>query len=234
MEVAPPPLDRAEPLRRLAEQRRGQHPPNYGRTFPPEVLTPDEVRALIRACPARGPSGVRNRAIIAVLWRSGLRVGEAMALYPKDVDVAACTIRVLHGKGDKWRLIGVDPEAMAVLERWVECRRRLGVPPRAPLFCTIAANNLGHPVRTAYVRDMLKRVGRKAGIEKRVHPHGLRHTHAFELAQEGTPLHVIKAQLGHTSVATTERYIDHLAPVELIRAIQARSWPATNGNGNGH
>jgi integrase len=59
---------------------------------------------------------------------------------------------------------------------------------------------------------------------KRVHAHGLRHTHAFELATEGTPLHIIQAQLGHASVATTDRYIRHLNPAAVVEAMKSRVW----------
>ena len=69
---------------------------------------------------------------------------------------------------------------------------------------------------------MIQRMAKRAKIEKRVHPHGLRHTHAYELANEGTPLHVIQQQLGHSSLATTDRYISHLSPQAVIKAMKAR------------
>jgi integrase/recombinase XerD len=64
----------------------------------------------------------------------------------------------------------------------------------------------------------MPRLARRAGIEKRVHPHGLRHTHAAELALEGQPMNLIQAQLGHSSLATTSRYLAHIAPAELVHA----------------
>jgi site-specific recombinase XerD len=206
--------------------RLGQKPPNFGKRYPAEVLTPAEIHRLIAACPRRGPSGLRNRALIVVLWRAGLRITEALELQPKDVDLDALTITILHGKGDKRRVVGIDPQAGAVITVWLQERAKLGVGPRAPLFCTIARsyNGRGNPIRSAYVRECLKNLARRAGIEKRVHPHGLRHTHAYELANEGTPLHLIQAQLGHTSLATTDRYVRHLAPVLALRAVQARTW----------
>lgn len=205
--------------------RRGQTPANAGRRFPAEVLTSDEVLRLIAACSNRGPSGLRNRALVVVLWRGGLRVAEALALEVRDVDANVGTLYVRHGKGDKSRRIGIDPQAMAVIERWIDCRARLGITSRSPLFCTIAIDTRGHPLWSSYVRDMVKQRAAKAGIDKRVHPHALRHTHAFELANEGTPLHLIQAQLGHTSLATTDRYVRHIAPVALVAAMQARTWP---------
>ena len=77
-------------------------------------------------------------------------------------------------------------------------------------------------MHSAVVRECFKDLARRAGIEKRVHPHGFRHTHASELAREGVPLHIIRAQLGHQDLATTARYVDHLAPWEVIDAIRNR------------
>jgi site-specific recombinase XerD len=67
-------------------------------------------------------------------------------------------------------------------------------------------------------------VARKAGIEEHVHHHGLRHTHAYELMMEGVSVAIIQQQLGHTSLATTDRYVSHLAPVDLISHMQQRDW----------
>lgn len=75
---------------------------------------------------------------------------------------------------------------------------------------------------TAYVRQMLPRLARKAGIAKRVHAHGLRHTHAAELRREGKDIGAISKQLGHSSISTTARYLDHIAPEDVARAIAGR------------
>ena len=184
------------------------------------MLTEDEVRRLLRACSPKAPTGIRNRALIALLYRGGLRIGEALALRPKDLDASVGTVRVLRGKGDRSRTVGLDPGAFALVDRWMDVRKNLGVGGREPLFCTLR----GAPMKDAYVRVLLPRLARKAGIEKRVHAHGLRHTHAFELACEGHPLHVIQAQLGHQSLATTDRYVRHLAPRQVIEVMRARSW----------
>ena len=70
----------------------------------------------------------------------------------------------------------------------------------------------------------MPRLARRAGIEKRVHAHGLRHTHAAELAYEGAPMNLIQAQLGHSSLATTSRYLAHIAPAQLVEVMRARTW----------
>ena len=87
-------------------------PANKGRKLPPEPLTAEEVKGLIRACSKRASTGVRNRALIVVLYRAGLRISEALALLPKDLDAQASTIRVLHGKGDHDRVVGLDAGAL--------------------------------------------------------------------------------------------------------------------------
>lgn len=191
-----------------------------GQRFPIETLTPDEVRALLRQCSTRSTTGTRNMALIVVLYRSGLRISEALALLQKDLDAATNTIRVLHGKGDRSRVVALDTGAWAVLQRWMDRRAALGFGGRVPVFSTLK----GESMKRSYVAAMLKRLAAKAGIEKRVHPHGLRHTHSFELASEGVPVHEIQAQLGHSSLATTDRYVRHLNPVARIERMRARDW----------
>lgn len=208
----------------LSDYRLGRPSPNRGKRFPPEPLSAREVLALMDAC-GRGPAGIRNRALIVTLWRAGLRAGEALALYPKDVNLAAGTVAVLHGKGDRNRLVGLDDAAAAVIERWLRERRRLELAGRHPLFCVISHPTRGRPLHDAYVRNLLPKLAAKAGIEKRVHAHGLRHTHAFELISEGLPVTVIRRQLGHTSLRVTARYVDHLNPADVVAAIRARPWP---------
>lgn len=178
------------------------------------------VYRLLRTCPGRAPTGIRNRALIVVGYRAGLRLAEALALHPKDLHREAATIAVLHGKGNRARTVGLDPAAFSLIERWIDVRASRGINGRAPLFCTLD----GQSLMTAYVRALLPRLALKAGIEKRVHFHGLRHTMAAELAREGQPMNLIQAQLGHSSLATTSRYLNHIAPRELIAAMKAREW----------
>lgn len=208
----------------LPGYRLGMKPSNAGRKYPAEVLSREEVGRLLAACSRRGAAGVRNRALIVVMWRAGLRVKEALDLHRKDIDLQAGTITVLHGKGDRRRTVGIDPQAAAVIEQWIFRRRALGIGPASPLFCTISRPRPGRRMHDSCVRETLKDLARKAGIEKRVHPHGLRHTHAAELAREGVPVHIIRRQLGHGSLATTERYIDHLSPTDVISVMQQRAW----------
>jgi site-specific recombinase XerD len=194
-------------------------PANKGRKLPPELLTPDEVRALLAACSTTAPTGIRNRALLAVLYRAGLRLDEALALAPADVDVGGGTVHVGHGDGRR-RVAGIDASALAIVEEWLAVRAGLPLCPVAPLFCTMT----GGPLQPAYVRQLLPRLADKAGIRKRVHAQGLRHTHAAELAAEGLPAEVIQEQLGHESLASTDRYLRRIPPKDRIGALQRRQW----------
>ncbi len=116
--------------------------------------------------------------------------------------------------------MALDPASVAVVQRWLEVRSKLGIRNNQPLFSTLA----GGPISAPYVRQMLKRMALRAGIDKRVHPHGLRHSAAAEMAQEGVPINVIQRALGHSNAATTSRYLDHLAPQQVIDAMRDRTW----------
>jgi site-specific recombinase XerD len=127
-------------------------------------------------------------------------------------------LRVLHGKGNKFRTVAMDEEGFAALESWEALRATYGAKSMDPLFCTAKLTK----VDPCHFRHLLPRLARAAGIAKRVHPHGLRHTCAAELAAEGLPMNMIQAQLGHNSLATTSTYLAHIAPTQLVAIMQNR------------
>lgn len=192
-------------------------PTNRGKKFPAEILTEQEVKALLYATNDRCPTGLRNRALIATLYGAGLRIQEALDLRPADVNVQEQSIRILHGKGDEARFVGIDQGALVHVVRWIDARKVLRLPGRI-LFCTLG----GGPIAQSYVRAMLGRMRHRAGIDKRVHPHGLRHTHATELERAGVAVTVIQKQLGHTHLNTTATYLDHISPSARITQIGQR------------
>jgi site-specific recombinase XerD len=185
-----------------------------------DLLTNDEVELLMRQCSRRAPTGVRNRALIAVLWRCGLRIGEALALAVKDFDPESGRLVVQRGKGGKRRVVGVDAGTVALVTRWLEARRKRNIANGSPLFCSLA----GKPMDQSYVRHLLPRLGRKAGIERRVHAHGLRHAFAVDLVRSGAPLYVVRDALGHSSVATTQVYLSRVGAHEAVDAMRNREW----------
>jgi site-specific recombinase XerD len=195
-------------------------PPNKGRKLPPELLTVDDVRAVLAACSAGAPTGLRNRALVVALYRAGLRLEEALTLAPADVDLAGGVIRTRQPGAGRARVAGIDPGGLAVIEAWMGARAALELADGSPLFCTLS----GGPLQPAYVRQLLPRLAEKAGIAKRVHAQGLRYSHAVELAAEGLPAEVIQAQLGHGSLASTDRYLRRIPPRDRIGALQRRKF----------
>lgn len=186
--------------------------------YPAEVLTKDEIRRLLGACGTKTRTARRNRALIVVMYRAGLRLAEALALRPCDVDLDRGAIRVLRGKGSTARTVGIDRWGLGVVTGWLAEHRALGWSGGEPIFCS----GSGRAVTQAYVRRRLPELARSAGIHKRIHAHGLRHTHAAELRAEGIDLAVIRRQLGHASLLTTVRYLDHLEPESVVGVMATR------------
>ncbi len=187
-----------------------------GQRFPVEILNPEEVQALIDNASKRFASGIRDRALIATLYRAGLRVSEALDLMPKDVDLVSGVVQVLDGKGHKARVVAVDDGTLELLRRWIDARTKRGINGKNRLFCTLAGGELSR----VQVTQRLKALAEKAGIEKRVHPHGLRHARAVDLVRRGVAMPTIQAALGHTSLATTQTYVNHIAPTAVIDAMR--------------
>lgn len=226
--VAPSPFDRRGYLRSpvtYPSYRLGGPAPNRGMILRPEPLTPAEVLALMVAC-GTGPAGNRNRALLTFGVRAGLRCAEALALVPRDVDLDRGRVHVLRGKGGKDRWVDFDPGACALVGQWMIERAALGFGAERPIICVMVGPTAGLPVNGAYVRALMKQLQERAGIDHRCHFHGLRHTYASWLLDQGVPMHVIKTMLGHSSVATTERYADHIGNAAAMSAVrQMVAWP---------
>ena len=165
-----------------------RHAHNKGKKFPPDPLTPHEAQAIIDACP-QNKTGIRNRALLTLMYRSGLRVGEALSLRPSSLDFAAHSIRLLDTKNGQAQTRGFHPSADEALKRWIALRRGLGLT-AGPLFWHIEAHP-GGPLSTRYVRWLTADLAKRAGVDKRVHPHIFRHTFAAELSRSGADLAAI-------------------------------------------
>lgn len=186
-----------------------------------DLLDQTEVEALLRACSRRAPTGIRNAAMIAVMNRCGLRVSEVTALAVKDVDLNGQTLIVQNGKGGKRRVVGIDKGTCALIERWIDARKKTRIPKRAPLLFTTLD---GNRIDTGYLRHALPRLARKAGITKRVHAHGLRHAYCVALVREGAPITTIRDLLGHSSIAVTDRYTRRIGASEAVEFAKQRVW----------
>lgn len=222
------------------KRRFGRQPddpaPNKSKKYAAEVLSSEELAALIALCSRQAPTGVRNRAMIMLLSRSGLRVSEMLGdptpgrnippMRASGVDFKTHSIRLLNTKSGHPQTRGFHPSVDDALLRWMEARKQLGLARNgAPLFCTLE----GEPVSRQYTTQMLKRLAGKAGIDKRVHPHGLRHTFAVELLREGVDVVTISKLLGHSSISVTNRYLDHLTNEEAISVLVAIDLPPLEG-----
>jgi integrase/recombinase XerC len=192
--------------------REGLAPANPARAVPsprrpkrlPAALPEAEAAALVEAPPGDGPAALRDRAMLELLYGSGLRVSELVGLDVDDVDLAAGLVRVL-GKRRKERIVPFGKAAAAALGRWLaEGRPALAraVASGAPLFLNPRGGRLG--VRS--VARRLERAARAAGLARHVHPHVLRHSFATHLLGNGADLRGIQELLGHASLSTTQRY----------------------------
>lgn len=190
---------------------------------PPEPLATGEVKRLLTACGGESLSAMRNHAMLTVMWRCGLRCSEALSLRLGDVNFEHGSIRIRFGKGRKARTVGADDGTLAVIGVWAEARALAGIGP-GPLFCRVHPQR-GQPLSSRYVRKVMAKLGVEAGIGHRVHPHGLRHSFAVDSVREGIPTPLISRQLGHSSVGTTETYLQGLHPAETVDRYRARVWP---------
>lgn len=207
-----------------AGYRKGVPNPNRDKRYYADTYTRAEITALLDECNC-GKSGIRDRALIVVLWRTGIRVSEALGLRPHDIDFERGILRV---RGTKTRTsdrtVGMDAMCANHLRDWLDIRRdKCGLPPVGYVFCAISRHEVGNQIKPAQTRQKLHRLSAKAGIEKRVHPHGFRHTFAAEMADERQDLRVIQRSLGHSNLATTDRYISHLNPTAVIDVMTGRT-----------
>jgi site-specific recombinase XerD len=173
-----------------------------GRQFPADPPRVDEIIAVMRAAGER-PYGLRLRALIVILWRSGRRISEALALAETDLEPVRGSLLVRCGKGGKRREVGMDDWGWDQLRCWLGFRQTL---PVGPLLCAISQPAAGRPWSDSSVRHTFRRVAARAGVRRRFAPHQLRHAHAVEMAREGVPLNVIQRQLGHANLGITSVY----------------------------
>lgn len=192
-----------------------------GVVTPPDPPRVEEIIAVMRRA-GETDHGLRLRALIVVLWRAGLRIGEAMPLTEPDLDPDRGSIVVRQGKGDKRREVGMDDWGFEQLQPWLA--RRLEMPV-GTLFCVIDGQTRGRPWTPAAARNHLRRISTKAGVRRRFAPHQLRHAHAVEMAREGVSLKVIQRQLGHVNLGVTSVYLDGIDTAEIIDTVHNRRAP---------
>lgn len=189
--------------------------------YPPDPLEPAQALAIIKHIRRRSRKGRRDRAIIAVMWRCGLRCAEVRDLELSDVrrtPKSLVKVRWPKGreKGAPPRDVGLDETTWGLIRDWIEIR---GEQP-GPLF----TSSVGTKLETSNMRRMVRGRAREAGITRRVHPHCFRHTYARDLYLEGVGMvHIMKA-LGHTSLENTARYLGSIGCTESVQVTSEREW----------
>lgn len=174
----------------------------------PEVLTPSEVETLINAPERSSFRGVRDKAILEVLYASGLRVSELCQLKIYDVDDTF--VRVV-GKGGKERYVPIGKRAIDAIDHYLQLFRSLFDSSLCPyLFLT----EKGKKIDRIAIWKMVKFYAKACNIQKNISPHTLRHSFATHLLENGADLRIIQEMLGHASIATTDRYT-HISTQKL-------------------
>lgn len=181
----------------------------------PDVLSVDEIDAMIAAIPADQDEACRNRAIIEMLYGSGLRVSELCNLRISRISVADGMV-IVEGKGAKQRLVPISPEAIDAIEDYMT-RRSLG-PIQPGEEDILFLNRRGRRLTRVMIFYIIRQLAELAGIRKKVSPHTLRHSFATHLLEGGANLRAIQQLLGHESIDTTEIYI-HLDSTQLRRQL---------------
>ena len=185
----------------------------------PKVLSREEISRLMAVPNPRYPTGLRNRVMLQLFYRAGLRRQEVIDLTPADIDFENNLLYIQDSKGGKDRVVPFDGETKTWLLKWKERR-----PESDYFFCTLPGNKMA----PRYVLEMVYRASEKSGVyvqngraKKKVHPHILRHTYATELLEEGFGIHEVQQLLGHSSINTTAVY-SHVRPVQLAKKIRER------------
>ena len=186
--------------------------PKAGRKLP-DVLTIGEIDRIIAAVDTSTTKGLRDSAMLEVLYSCGLRVSELTALRMQDLFFGEGYIRVT-GKGDKQRLVPVSTTARDRIGRYLEVR-----PVRTADSQTLFLNNRGGRLTRVMVFTILKQAALRAGIDKRLSPHTFRHSFATHLIEGGASIRQVQEMLGHESILTTEIYT-HLDGDHLRRTVE--------------
>ena len=181
----------------------------------PEVLSVDEVNTIIQAIDLSKPEGQRNKAIIEVLYGSGLRVSELVNLHMSNVYPEEGYMMV-EGKGSKQRLVPLSPEAIRQIKHWKITRNMLDIKKGNEDYLFL--NRRGTKLTRAMIFTIVKELAEKAGIQKNISPHTFRHSFATHLLENGANLRAIQQLLGHESITTTELYT-HIDVQYLQRTI---------------
>ncbi len=189
----------------------------------PQPLSRDEAKALLAACD-NTTAGIRDKAVLTTLYRGGTRISETLKVRPADINWERKLLVIQEGKGNKSRTIVLDDGALDVLKTWAERRKSLGINGHHPFFCATNKPARGNRLDSSHYRKLVKELQKKAGIERRCHLHGLRHTAASELLEEGFDIATIAGQLGLANISSTSLYLHRLRQYLMNEKLKERTW----------
>lgn len=181
----------------------------------PDVLSVEEIDAMIAAIPDDKDEADRNRAIMEMLYGSGIRVSELCDLRISRFS-ARDALAIIEGKGAKQRIVPVSPGAVEAVGRYLENRNSVNIQPGEEDILFL--NRRGRRLSRVMIFYIVKQLAEAAGIRKNVSPHTLRHSFATHLLEGGANLRAIQQMLGHESIATTEIYV-HLDSSQLRKQL---------------
>ncbi|MCY0870001.1 MAG: site-specific tyrosine recombinase XerD [Firmicutes bacterium] len=187
--------------------------PRHSRPLPSTLLQ-EEVEALLSVVRADKPAGLRDRAMLELLYATGLRVSELIGLRVHDVNVHASFVRCV-GKGGRERIVPYGGPAHRALQAYLEQGRPLLQ--TAASGATLFLNQRGRPLTRQGFWKLLRGYGAEAGLAERTHPHALRHSFATHLLDHGADLRAVQEMLGHADISTTEIYT-HVTSTRLAAA----------------
>jgi len=177
----------------------------------PAVLEQEEAQNLLSIPNKRYITGIRNKAILALMLNCGLRVSEVVNLRPGDLNLGRRKLRVVNGKGRVDRDLIIPEYTTELLREWKKAK-----PKNSGYFFTTIKDkkqgnkfdsSKGSQLSVRYIQFMVKRYAEKAGIEKDITPHTLRHTFATDFIRQGQNVMKLKKILGHSDISTTQIYV---------------------------
>lgn len=210
----------------LHDPAAGVMPPKRKGTLPRSILTKQEVARLLASPDARTPLGLRDRAMLEVLYSTGIRNAELRALRIYDLDLDRGLLRVNEGKNAKDRVVPLGRAASNYLREYIaEARPKLlvGRGSGGATDETVFLSRTGRPLRTLGVIYPIQKHAKRAGIERKITPHTFRHTFATHMLQGRADIRHIQAMLGHSLVATTQIYTR--VDVTDLKAVHRRCHP---------
>jgi integrase/recombinase XerD len=179
--------------------------PKRPERLPANVLTKSEAKRLLEATPTDKPRDIRDRAILEVMYATGIRRAELICLEVYDVDFDNSTVRIERGKGSATRVVPLTKSAMAAVKLYLEEARSLFARESAQVRLFVSSRS-GGPLDDADIVRIVQKAGRRANIKKHITPHTLRHTCATHLLKGKADIRQIQKLLGHRRLSSTEVY----------------------------